>query len=97
MRDEIRRENNDLRERLIDVQARSIDGIGEDENGKKTPDLILYCVELTVLTGFYCCLYFPFSLFLFSCLPFHQYKIKIKLRIVGSRLNIGHRIFCLAF
>ena len=35
MRDEIRRENNDLRERLIDVQARSIDGIGEDENEKK--------------------------------------------------------------
>ena len=40
MRDEIRRENNDLRERLIDVQARSIDGIGEDENGKKPPDNI---------------------------------------------------------
>jgi hypothetical protein len=37
MRDEIRRENNDLRERLIDVQTRSIDGIGEDENEKKHP------------------------------------------------------------
>ena len=40
MRDEIRRENNDLRERLIDVQARSVDGIRENENGKKTPDNI---------------------------------------------------------
>lgn len=45
-RDEIRRENNDLRERLIDVQGRSMrenllfGGIGEDENEKNDPDNI---------------------------------------------------------